>query len=371
LEIRYEQYKTYLDVAALMGLYRIYLLNRRNCADPKENLSIWVVTDVKRRFQEIVEYKIDEPERKGVLKMSRVAFIFPGQGAQIVGMGKDFYEKTETAKKVYDKATELLGFSMPELCFEKNDRLDITEYTQAAMVTTSIAMMKVLTEQTKIRPDVSAGLSLGEYCALTAAGAISMDDAITTVRQRGILMQEEVPTGIGGMAAILALDAEAIEHVIAEIEDVQIANYNCPGQIVISGKKEAVELAGAKLKEAGARRVLPLNVSGPFHSKMLIGAGEKLGKVLESVKVSKPEIPYVANVTAKYVTEEAEVKPLLIQQIYSSVRWQQSVEAMLADGVDTFVEIGPGKTLSGFMKKIVRDVTVVNIEKLEDLEKLS
>ena len=163
MEIRYEQYKTYLDVAALMGLYRIYLLNRRNCADPKENLSIWVVTDVKRRFQEIVEYKIDEPERKGVLKMSRVAFIFPGQGAQIVGMGKDFYEKTETAKKVYDKATELLGFSMPELCFEKNDRLDITEYTQAAMVTTSIAMMKVLTEQTKIRPDVSAGLSLGEY----------------------------------------------------------------------------------------------------------------------------------------------------------------------------------------------------------------
>ena len=302
--------------------------------------------------------------------MSRVAFIFPGQGVQAVGMGKDFYEKTKTARDIYDKASELLGFSMPELCFEKNDRLDITEYTQAAIVTTSIAMMKVLMEQTKIRPDVSAGLSLGEYCALAAAGAISEEDAITTVRQRGILMQEEVPAGVGSMAAVLALDGEVIEKVIADIEGVQIANYNCPGQIVISGKKEAVELAGDRLKEAGARRVVPLNVSGPFHSKMLTGAGDKLGKVLETVQVSRPVIPYVANVTAEYVTDEAEVKPLLMKQVYSSVKWQQSVETMLADGVDTFVEIGPGKTLSGFIKKITRDVTVFNIEKMEDLEKV-
>ena len=302
--------------------------------------------------------------------MNKVAFIFPGQGAQAVGMGKDFYDNTETARRIFDRASELLGFSMPELCFESNDRLDITEYTQAAMVTTSIAMMKVLMEKTDIRPYVAAGLSLGEYCALAAAGVMSVDDAITTVRQRGILMQGEVPVGIGAMAAVLAMDAERIEQVIEDISDVQIANYNCPGQIVISGKKEAVELAADKLKEAGAKRVIPLNVSGPFHSKMLTGAGEKLGKVLEGVKVSKPEIPYVANVTAEYVTDEGLVKPLLTQQVYSSVRWQQSVETMIKDGVDTFVEIGPGKTLSGFMKKINRNVAVLNIEKLDDLEKV-
>ncbi|MCI9046057.1 MAG: ACP S-malonyltransferase [Hungatella sp.] len=302
--------------------------------------------------------------------MNKVAFIFPGQGAQAVGMGKDFYDNTETARRIFDRASELLGFSMPELCFESNDRLDITEYTQAAMVTVGIAMMKVLMEKTDIRPYVAAGLSLGEYCALAAAGVMSVDDAITTVRQRGILMQGEVPVGIGAMAAVLAMDAERIEQVIEDISDVQIANYNCPGQIVISGKKEAVELAAEKLKEAGAKRVIPLNVSGPFHSKMLTGAGEKLGKVLEGVKVSKPEIPYVANVTAEYVTDEGLVKPLLTRQVYSSVRWQQSVETMLKDGVDTFVEIGPGKTLSGFMKKINRNVAVLNIEKLDDLEKV-
>ena len=302
--------------------------------------------------------------------MNKGAFIFPGQGAQAVGMGKDFYDNTETARRIFDRASELLGFSMPELCFESNDRLDITEYTQAAMVTVGIAMMKVLMEKTDIRPYVAAGLSLGEYCALAAAGVMSVDDAITTVRQRGILMQGEVPVGIGAMAAVLAMDAERIEQVIEDISDVQIANYNCPGQIVISGKKEAVELAAEKLKEAGAKRVIPLNVSGPFHSKMLTGAGEKLGKVLEGVKVSKPEIPYVANVTAEYVTDEGLVKPLLTRQVYSSVRWQQSVETMLKDGVDTFVEIGPGKTLSGFMKKINRNVAVLNIEKLDDLEKV-
>ena len=301
--------------------------------------------------------------------MSRIAFIFPGQGAQTAGMGKDFYEQTETAKGVFDEATRLLGFSMPELCFEPNDRLDITEYTQAAMVTTSIAMMKVFMERTGIRPDVAAGLSLGEYCALAAAGGMSEARAITTVRQRGILMQEAVPAGVGAMAAVLAMDAAAIETVIAPIEGVQIANYNCPGQIVISGLKEAVETAGEKLKEAGAKRVIPLNVSGPFHSRMLTEAGRKLGEVLEKTEVHTPRIPYVANVTAQYVTDAAQVKPLLEQQVYSSVRWQQSVETMLADGVDTFIEIGPGKTLSGFVKKISRDVKVLNIEKMEDLEK--
>lgn len=301
--------------------------------------------------------------------MSRIAFIYPGQGAQVCGMGQEFYEQTEIGRQVFDMASDLLGFSVPELCFTENDRLDITEYTQAAMVTTSIAMTKVL-QSRGVKPDVAAGLSLGEYCALYAAGVMSAEDAVKTVRQRGILMQSEVPVGQGAMAAVLAMDAAAIEAVIAEIDDVQIANYNCPGQIVISGKKEAVETACEKLKEAGAKRTVMLNVSGPFHSKMLTGAGEKLAQVLEHVEVHTPAIPYVANVTAAYVTDAAEVKPLLAKQVSSSVRWQQSVEAMLADGVDTFIEIGPGKTLAGFMRKINRTVKVLNIEKLADVDKV-
>ena len=300
--------------------------------------------------------------------MSKIAFIFPGQGAQACGMGKDFYEQTETGKRIFDKATQLMGFSMPQLCFEENDRLDITEYTQAAMVTASIAMMRVL-EENGIKPDVAAGLSLGEYCALAAAGVMSDEDAIRTVRQRGILMQEAVPVGEGAMAAILALDAAVIEEVTGAMEGVWIANYNCPGQIVISGEKAAVEEACEKLKAAGAKRAVMLNVSGPFHSGMLTAAGEKLGQVLSQVELHEPQIPYVANVTAQYVKSAGEVKELLTRQVSSSVRWQQSVEAMIGDGVDTFIEIGPGKTLAGFMRKISRDVKTLNVEKLEDIGK--
>ena len=301
--------------------------------------------------------------------MSRIAFIFPGQGAQVCGMGQDFYEQTETGKKIFDKASGLLGFSMPELCFEKNDRLDITEYTQAAMVTAGIAMMRVL-EEKGIKPDVAAGLSLGEYCALAAAGVMSDEDAICTVRQRGILMQEAVPVGEGAMAAILALDAAAIEAVTGAMEGVWIANYNCPGQIVISGKKAAVEEACEKLKAAGAKRALLLNVSGPFHSGMLTVAGENLAQVLADVEIHTPRIPYVANVNAQFVTTAEPVKDLLTRQVSSSVRWQQSVEAMINDGVDTFIEIGPGRTLAGFMKKISKEVKTMNVEKLEDIEKV-
>ena len=285
-------------------------------------------------------------------------------------MGQGFYEQTETGKRIFDKATELMGFSMPQLCFEENDRLDITEYTQAAMVTASIAMMRVL-EENGIKPDVAAGLSLGEYCALAAAGVMSDEDAIRTVRQRGILMQEAVPVGEGAMAAILALDASAIEEVTGAMEGVWIANYNCPGQIVISGEKAAVEEACEKLKAAGAKRAVMLNVSGPFHSGMLADAGERLGEVLSQVELHEPQIPYVANVTAQYVKSAAEVKELLTRQVSSSVRWQQSVEAMIADGVDTFIEIGPGKTLAGFMRKISRDVKTLNVEKLEDISKVA
>lgn len=301
--------------------------------------------------------------------MGKTAFIFPGQGAQVCGMAQEFYEQTKTGRAVFDRATELLGFSMPELCFEKNDRLDITEYTQAAMVTASVAMLKVMEEE-GFRADAAAGLSLGEYCALAAAGVMSADDAIRTVRERGILMQEAVPAGIGGMSAVLGMNADQINAVVDPIANVQVANYNCPGQIVISGKKDAVEEASEKLKEAGARRVIPLNVSGPFHSYLLEDAGKKLGEFLKTVEISDPKIPYAANVTARYVTKAEEVRPLLEKQVSSSVRWQQTVEMMIADGVDRFVEIGPGKTLSGFVKKISRKVTVLNIEKVADLEKL-
>ena len=302
--------------------------------------------------------------------MSKIAFIYPGQGAQVCGMGQDFYEQTKEGKETFDLATDILGFSVPELCFTENDRLDITEYTQAAMVTTSIAMTKVLEAQ-GVKPDVTAGLSLGEYCAIASAGGMSTENAITTVRKRGILMQNAVPGGQGAMAAVLGLDAGKIEKVLADRSGVMIANYNCPGQIVITGWKEDVEQAADALKEAGAKRVLPLNVSGPFHSYLLEEAGEKLGRFLENIPVSEPKIPYVANVTAAYVTKAEDVKPLLTRQVSSSVRWQQSVETMLADGVDRFIEIGPGKTLAGFIRKINREATVINIEKFEDLEKLN
>lgn len=303
--------------------------------------------------------------------MSKIAFIFPGQGAQTTGMGQDFYQETETGREMFEKASEILGLSMTDLCFDpaQTDRLNITEYTQPAMVTASLAMMRVFMERTGIRPDVAAGLSLGEYPAMAAAGVMSDEDAIRTVRQRGILMQGEVPVGQGAMSAVLAMDAEKIEEVIAPIEGVQIANYNCPGQIVITGEKAAVDAAAAACSEAGAKRCVPLKVSGPFHSAMLKGAGEKLADALESVEIHDIKVPYITNVTADYVKSPADVKDYLTQQVSSSVRWQQTIERLIADGADEFVEIGPGRSLSGFMRKINRDVKVVNIDKLEDFEK--
>ena len=299
--------------------------------------------------------------------MSKTAFIFPGQGAQYTGMGKDFYEHSEIARNIIDRSSGLLKLDMKSLCFEENENLHQTEYTQAALVTVCMAMEQVLREA-GVKPDVTAGLSLGEYCAIASAGGMQIEDAILAVRKRGILMQNAVPDGKGAMAAVLGLDAEKIEAAIAGIEGVSIANYNCPGQIVITGEKEAVERASEALKEAGARRIVPLKVSGPFHSAMLEQAGEALGEVLDAIEVKKPEIPYVTNVTAQYVTKAEEVKPLLVKQVSSSVKWQQCVEAMIEDGVDTFVEIGPGKTLSGFMRKINRNVTVMNIQNKEEFE---
>lgn len=301
--------------------------------------------------------------------MSKTAFMFPGQGAQYIGMGRDFYENVPVSKEIFDKASGVVGFSMTELCFEENERINITEYTQAAMLTASVAMLYALKEK-GIDSDVNAGLSLGEYGALVASGVMTFEDACKVVRQRGLYMQAEVPTG-GAMSAVLAMDASKIEEICEQTEGiVTIANYNCPGQIVISGEAKAVESAGEKLMDVGAKRVVPLKVSGPFHSQMLKGAGEKLLNVLNEVIINDPVKPYLSNVTADYVTTKETVKDLLTRQVYTSVRWQQSVERMIADGVDTFVEIGPGKTLSSFVKKINREVKVLNIEKYEDLDKV-
>jgi len=295
--------------------------------------------------------------------------MFPGQGAQYIGMGKDFYDACEESKAVYELASKVTGLDIAKLCFEENEEINITEYTQIAMLTTEAAIYAALKKAGK-EPAACAGLSLGEYGALIASGVMSMEDAFRVIRARGIFMQEAVPTG-GAMAAVLGLDAKAIEEVCSNTEGiVSIANYNCPGQIVITGEEAAVEKAGAALKEAGAKRVVPLKVSGPFHSKMLVGAGEKLRKVLDTVEIHTPEIPYIANVTADYVTDAADVKPLLMKQVSSSVRWEQTIRKMLADGVDTFIEIGPGKTLTGFMRKIDKNAKAFNIEKLEDIDKV-
>ena len=301
--------------------------------------------------------------------MSKIAFIYPGQGAQKAGMGKDFYENSPLARDIYDRASECLELDMRALCFEENDLLDQTEYTQAAMVTTCLAMTAVLNEQ-GVAADVTAGLSLGEYCAIAEAGAMDLLDAIRLVRVRGQLMQHTVPTGEGAMAAVLGMDADQIDAVIEPIANVTVANYNCPGQIVITGRTAGIEQASKVLKEAGAKRVVPLNVSGPFHSPMLRSAGEKLGKELMTVQLGELKIPYVTNVTAEYVTDSSRIRELLTRQVYSPVRWEQSIRKMIAQGVDTFVEIGPGRTLTGFLRKIDRNVTVYQVNTWEDAKQI-
>lgn len=302
--------------------------------------------------------------------MRKTAFIFPGQGAQYVGMGKDFYENIPASREMIDLAGEVTGLDLPKLCFEENEQLHITEYTQIAMLSVSAAILAAVKEK-GMTSCVNAGLSLGEYGALLASEALSPADAFRLVRKRGIYMQEAHPTG-GAMAAVMGTEASLIEEICERTEGiVSIANYNCPGQIVITGEKDAVDRASAALKEAGARRVLPLKVSGPFHSALLTGAGEKLGEELAGVEIHPFAVPYVTNVTAEYVTETKDVKDLLVRQVSSPVKWQQCVEAMIAEGVDTFVEIGPGKTLTGFMKKINRTVKAVNIQTVEDLHHCS
>lgn len=302
--------------------------------------------------------------------MNKIAFIFPGQGAQYVGMGKDFYEQIDICKEIYDKASEVSGLDMKALCFEENENLSITEYTQIAMMVTAHAIFEAV-KANGLTAQIHAGLSLGEYNALLSSGVFSFEDACKIIRKRGIFMQEEVPVGQGAMSAVLGLSSDVIEEELKKIDGiVQIANYNCPEQIVISGETKAVDSAKEPLLKAGAKRVLPLNVSGPFHSKLLEGAGEKLANELEKVTLNPIQVPYVTNVTAEIITEENNIKELLKKQVSSSVRWQQSVETMIENGVDTFIELGAGKTLTGFMRKINRNVKAYHIETVSDMEQV-
>ena len=300
--------------------------------------------------------------------MSKRVFMFPGQGSQYIGMGKDFYEAFPAAKEVFELAGEAAKLDVAKLCFEEEDKINQTEYTQIAMLTTEAAILKVLQNE-GVSAEAAAGLSLGEYAAILAAEVMEPADVFALIRKRGIYMQNAVPTG-GVMAAVLGLDVAVIEKVCEEtIGEVFVANYNCPGQIVITGEQGAVERASEGLKEAGAKRVVPLKVSGPFHSPLLQEAGQKLSVALEKVSIAEPKIAYLSNVTADYVTEPEKIRSLLPLQVCHSVCWQQTIERLIADGYDEFVEIGPGKTLSGFMRKISRDVKCSNIDKLEDLKK--
>ena len=298
-----------------------------------------------------------------------IAFCYPGQGVQHVGMAEGFVKSDSRYADMVSKASEASGVDMNRLLFEPNEDINITEYTQPALVTACCIITDALLKA-GIRPDVTAGLSLGEYCSLYVAGALSFEDAVRLTRIRGRLMSNAVPAGEGTMAAVIGLTKDQVETVTNTIENVWPANFNCPGQIVITGKKEAVHEAMPRLEEAGAKKVVELNVSGPFHSPLLKVAGEELGKELEKVEFGDLQTPYFANASAEKITDKAQIKDLLEAQVSSPVRWEQTLYELEKMGVDTIIEVGPGKTIAGFVRKTVPSIKVIGVSTPEDLETL-
>lgn len=304
--------------------------------------------------------------------MGKTAFLFAGQGSQAPGMGKELAENFPCADEVFNEASKALGFDVKDMIFNGDkETLMITENTQPTIVTMSVAALRVL-EEKGIKPDVVAGLSLGEYTAHVASGSLKFADAVKLVRKRGKYMQEEVPVGKGAMAAILGLDADTVREAAKEASVVGVctgANFNCSGQIVVSGEVDAVAECCKIATQKGAKRAIMLDVSAPFHCEMLISAGEKLAKEMESVEIYDMKVPVITNVTADYIKNKDDIKGLLKAQVSNSVLWEDSIRRMIADGVDTFIEIGPGKALTGFMKKIDKTVRVFNVEDMASLEK--